>query len=322
LQARKLNIWTMGWLASPFLSPFAFGFLVARTTWRWAYGIGCLYSLVVVLLIAGFMEETMYDRTIKPIPQRLSTGIRYRIESLIGITGANMAKYRSSWYEVILSPFNLIWRPHLLAALIFEGMLFGFSVGINVTQAVFFGSPPPIGFGLKPFAISGLYGTPIVAVLLGELIGRYLNDWVMNVTIRRNNGVHEAESRLWSCYLAIVLYVCGFVVLGASLQNKLSIGAVIMGWGIAEVAIMINTVAIYAYCNDCFPKRQGEISALANLARVLGGFSVAYYQVPWAAKHGALQTLGVEAAVVVGLFLLIVPVLQLKGKYLRERYSI
>jgi hypothetical protein len=82
---------------------------------------------------------------------------------------------------------------------------------------------------------------------------------------------------------------------------------------------------------------QGEISALANLARVLGGFSVAYYQVPWAAKHGALQTLGVEAAcvmsghsrscsftdnlttnsVVVGLFLLIVPVLQLKGKYLR-----
>jgi hypothetical protein len=120
----------------------------------------------------------MYDRTIKPIPQRLSTGIRYRIESLIGITGANMAKYRSSWYEVILSPFNLVWRPHLLAVLIFEvlhshillfkiliirqGMLFGFSVGINVTQAVFFGSPPPIGFGLKPFAISGLYGTPIV----------------------------------------------------------------------------------------------------------------------------------------------------------------
>lgn len=36
-----------------------------------------------------------------------------------------------------------------------------------------------------------------VAVLLGELIGRYLNDWVMNATIQRNNGVHEAESRLW-----------------------------------------------------------------------------------------------------------------------------
>ncbi len=43
-------------------------------------------------------------------------------------------------------------------------------------------------------------------------------------------------------------------------------------------------------------KHQGEISALQNLARVLGGFSVGYFQVPWATKHGALQTLGCEAA--------------------------
>lgn len=38
---------------------------------------------------------------------------------------------------------------------------------------------------------------------------------------------------------------------------------------------------------------------------------------PWATKNGALQTFGVEAAVVVGLFILIVPLLQIKGRYLR-----
>lgn len=48
----------MGFLISPFLSPFAFGFLVARTTWRWAYGIGSMYSAIVLLLIVFFMEET------------------------------------------------------------------------------------------------------------------------------------------------------------------------------------------------------------------------------------------------------------------------
>ena len=36
-----------------------------------------------------------------------------------------------------------------------------------------------------------------VAVVLGELLGRYLNDWVMNQEIKRNNGVFEAEARLW-----------------------------------------------------------------------------------------------------------------------------
>ena len=56
-------------------------------------------------------------------------------------------------------------------------MLFGFSIGINVsyryhpfpptrlivikyqvTFAVFIGTPPPVGYGLGPFAVAGAYG--------------------------------------------------------------------------------------------------------------------------------------------------------------------
>ncbi len=145
-------------------------------------------------------------------------------------------------------------------------------------------------------------------------------------------------SRLWphrTCYIGTVLYIVGFVTLGAAFQEHLSIGALVMGWGISGVAVMINTVAMCkhltafvpvvpahprlldAYSNDCFPRHQGEISGLINLARTLGGFSVAYFQIPWAEKSGALQTFGVEVAVVAGLFLLIVPSLQWKGAVLR-----
>jgi len=116
-----------------------------------------------------------------------------------------------------------------------------------------------------------------------------------------------------ACYVAVPLYVCGFLALGTAFQKHDSVFALIMGWGIAQVAIMVNTVAVCAslyvrstrevsrsisdaYANDCFPKYPGEISALLNLARVFGGFSVAYFQVPWATKHGALQTFGCEAA--------------------------
>lgn len=45
-------------------------------------------------------------------------------------------------------------------------MMFGFGIGINVTNAVFLGSPPPIGFGYSAYAISGSYATPIVSVTL------------------------------------------------------------------------------------------------------------------------------------------------------------
>ncbi|KAF5392825.1 hypothetical protein D9757_000897 [Collybiopsis confluens] len=279
LQARKLNIWTMGFIVSPFISPFALGFLVARASWRWAYGIASIYGAIVCVLIALFMEETMYDRSISPIPEPAAEGgFRYRLESLAGVTGFKMAKYRATWSDAILSPFKIVWRPHLLMILIFEAVLFGFGIGINVCNVVLLGSPPPEGLGWSAYALAGSYGTPIVAVLIGEVIGRYNNDFIMNWSIRRNNGVFEAESRLWACYLAIPLYICGFVVLGAAFEKHLSAGALVMGWGIAELAIMIATVAIYAYCNDCFPKHQGEISALINLARTLGGFSVAYFQ--------------------------------------------
>ena len=118
-----------------------------------------------------------------------------------------------------------------------------------------------------------------------------------------------------ACYIAVPLYVCGFLALGTGFQKHDSVGAVVIGWGIAEVATMVNTVAVCAslydvrstrevsrsissdaYLNDCFPKNHGEISALLHVSRVLGGFSVAYFQVPWATKHGALQTFGCEAA--------------------------
>lgn len=202
--------------------------------------------------------------------------------------------------------------------MVFEALLFGFGIGINVTMAVFLGEE----FGFSQYAISGVYATPIIAVVSGELVGRYTNDWIMNVSIRRNNGVFEAESRLWACYIAMPLYICGFVLLGATFQKHLGTAALIFGWGIAQFSIMIGTVAVYAYCNDCFPRHQGEVSALINLFRTLGGFAVGYFQLTWSQKNGALQTFGCEAAVVSALFLLIVPALQLKGRVLRGKYSI
>lgn len=67
----------MGFIISPFLSPFAFGFLAARAkcvlfpasvplsltmryvhSWRWTYGIGSMYGGFVVFMITFFLEET------------------------------------------------------------------------------------------------------------------------------------------------------------------------------------------------------------------------------------------------------------------------
>lgn len=62
----------------------------------------------------------MYDRTVKPIPRRLTQGLRYRFETLVGVTSLEMTRYRASWSDALLSPFGVLWKPHLLGVLVFE----------------------------------------------------------------------------------------------------------------------------------------------------------------------------------------------------------
>jgi hypothetical protein len=138
---------------SPFLSPFAFGFLVSRAKSVFPF-TGCVLLTTVFMLAGDGHTESvpctayslsslspaldarrksmrplfgklttssrMYDRGVKNLPSRQTSGLRYRIETLVGITGAKMTKYRATWYEAVSAPFKLVWRPHLLSILVFE----------------------------------------------------------------------------------------------------------------------------------------------------------------------------------------------------------
>lgn len=105
-------------------------------TWRWVYGVACIYIGIVLFLIVFFMEETQYDRHIHPVPARPSKGLRYRIQTLIGITGWQMRKYRPSWFICVAETFMILYKPAVLLPLIYVLVVFGFGIGINVTNAV------------------------------------------------------------------------------------------------------------------------------------------------------------------------------------------
>ncbi len=80
----------------------------------------------------------MYNRKLpnpRPIPRPTST-LLYRFQTLVGVTGARMAKYRDSWRAAIFSVINIVWRPHLFMILLFQAAVFGFSIGTNVSLAL------------------------------------------------------------------------------------------------------------------------------------------------------------------------------------------
>lgn len=78
----------------------------------------------------------------------------------------------------------------------------------------------------------------------------------------------------------------GLIIVGQALQRQLSVAAVIMGWGMYVVGVMISSVAITAYALDVFPSASGEVAALVNLARTISGFSCGYFQLSWGESAG------------------------------------
>lgn len=84
--------------------------------------------------------------------------------------------------QLALYPFELVWRPHLLSIMIYEvrcphsaklsgvsdsfqGVLFGFSIGMNLTNSLFLGEPRPLGYGYGQDTIATIFIAPIVRLL-------------------------------------------------------------------------------------------------------------------------------------------------------------
>ena len=94
------------------------------------------------------------------------------------------------------------------------------------------------------------------------------------------------------------------ICLGASLQNHLHIAAVIIGWGIKQIWILVNTVAvcksaIFRFCfstqwnnktTRCLlPLKKNWFEGVRLSNFYIPGFGVGVFQVSWADKHEACR---------------------------------
>jgi hypothetical protein len=189
---------------------------------------------------------------------------------------------------------------------------FAWVVGINTTLAIVLA--PVYDFGLKQ--IGFFYFTPIVAVILGELVGHFLHDLVARQYIRSHHGHFEPEVRLRAIFVSLPFLVVGLVLLGQALENEWHYMVAALGWGLYVFGIMITTVAISSYNLDCYPEASGEVAAWVNNSRTLGGFVVSYFQVTWATAEGTKISFGTQGGICAAAFLLILLLLW-KGKAIR-----
>lgn len=294
---------------SPYMGPLLAAFQVAFKPWPTPFWVYTAETALVLVLTALVVDETYYDRR---IPAASQPPLGSRAARLLGLSQFRSRARRNSLPQACARVLRVLLCPTVFLSAAYYMLTFAWVVGINTTLSIFLA--PLYGFG--PLQIGYFYFTPVVAVLLGELTGHWLHDALARRYVGTHRGRFEPEVRLRAIFLSLPLMVAGLVLVGQALQGGWHYMALSVSWGLYVYGIMITTVALSAYCLDCYPEASGEVSAHLNNARTLGGFVISYFQVTWANAQGTRISFGVQAAVVTAAFAIIL-VLVAFGKKMR-----
>ena len=122
-------------------------------------------------------------------------------------------------------------------------------------------------FWFNPISKGFFYFTPIIAAVLGEIVGHWLHDYLAKIYTRHNAGIMEPEGRLLAVYLSTPFMLAGLVLIGFCFQNRYHYMVTAVAWGLYVFGIMITTVAVNAYNLDSYPEASGEVAPWINLER-------------------------------------------------------
>ena len=224
-RARKINIWAAFIILSPYFGPLFAAFIITTQKWPvpfWVYTAETALCLVLTIL---FVEETYYDRRLDTSSQPARGS---RISRLLGVSQYKSRHLRNSFGQAMLRPVKVLLKPTVFLSCLYYLLTFAWVVGINTTLSIFL--TPLYNFG--PLQIGYFYFTPIVAALLGEIVGHWLHDQIANQYIKAHGGHFEPEVRLRAIYVSTPFILAGLVGLGFALEDAFHYMVTSVFWGL------------------------------------------------------------------------------------------
>lgn len=184
-----------------------------------------------LLLQILFAEETFFNRKIPEADRPPKTpGVGGKVSRLMGTEQWRSRKQRSTFYQAVMRPIRVVMKPTVFMSTLYYLLTFAWVVGINTTLSIFIIAPP---YNFGPRSIGFFYFTPVVAAILGEIIGHWLHDAIATALTRRSKEKKlEPEYRLMAIAVSTPFMVTGLVVLGFALQRGWHYMLAALGWGL------------------------------------------------------------------------------------------
>ncbi|CAI7636315.1 unnamed protein product [Penicillium glandicola] len=329
---------------SNYFAPVICGFIAEYQGWRWVFYYPSIFLGVAIIFLFFFCEETNYVRahpvepsTVVSETPKVSSEDSEKDKSMAADPeAATAASIRAGHSKKSYVKKLALWGPSLEQNNLFRQfwqclyylswpVIFyaGFSYGsylvyfniMNGTASIILGGEP-YNFGSSMVGLS--YLAPIFGVVLGSIFTGRFSDWLTIKLARRNNGVMEAEHRLWPFLACLVLVPFSLILWGVGAAHDIHWFGLIVAMCLLSFS---NTCGITLSCNyfiDSYRDLSGIAMASVILVRNTMSFAISYGITPWIDNMG-YQNCFISAAFV-GLACSSVFLFMIKfGKTFRER---
>ncbi|KXJ87153.1 major facilitator superfamily domain-containing protein [Microdochium bolleyi] len=308
-----MGIYAFTLAGSNYFTPVICGFIAEYQGWQWVFYWPAIFLAVVFVFLFFFMEETNYIRknisgALPPAESASSEqGVALdEMEKTISAAAESAPECEAGEIHLPARTYMQklsLWRPtpglNMLSRagrslrylswplIVYAGFSYGsylvwFTV-LNATASIIL-SGEPYNF---PASMVGLsYISCTVGVIVGAILSGRLSDWLTIKLARRNDGIMEAEHRLWPFTLAMVMVPGGLILWGVGAAHGIHWFGLIVAMGCLAAATTIGLTLSVNYLIDCYHDISGDALVTVIIIRNTMSFAVSYGITPWLTQLG------------------------------------
>lgn len=302
-----MGIYAFTLAGSNYFAPVICGFIAEYQGWRWVFYWPAIFLAVVFVFLFLFMEETNYNRVtgvqetpsspdspaepVKPTEKAPVENPHLTEIGEVYATEKTFVQKMSIWqpspgqnmlHRALRSLSFLTWPVIFYAGFSYGSYLIWFNV-LNATASLIL-SGAPYNFGSSMVGVS--YISCCIGVIVGSFISGRLSDWLTIKLARRNNGIMEAEHRLWPFVLCVVMVPASLILWGVGAQHGVHWFGLIFAMGCLAFTSTVGITLSVNYLIDSYHNISGDAIVTVIIVRNTMSFAISYGITPWITNLG------------------------------------
>lgn len=166
----------------------------------------------------------------------------------------------------------LSWPVIFYAGFSYGSYLIWFSV-LNATASVILSGP---GYNFSASMVGLSYVSCFIGVIIGSLVSGRVSDWLAVKLARRNNGIMEAEHRLWPFALNLVMIPGPLLLWGVGAAHQIHCFGLVFAMGCLAFTSALGVTLSVNYLIDSYHDISGDAIVTVILVRNTMAFAVNY----------------------------------------------